>query len=230
MKYLFYVFIVLLAFNSSAQDRGEEKLGAWYMYFGSHSISDRLSVVSGVQIRDYEFLTNLQHRFYHTGLNYNNNSKVTSGFGYGYLYADFSFEDTIGEMPYNEHRIYEQIQLKSKFWEFTCNSRFQLEQRFMDYGYKSRTKLRSRYRLQVSLPISELLFINVYNELFLNLQDNLFDQNRLYAALGIKITSDYKFQIGYLRHSYSSIGFNRLQLGVSIKTDLRKRNLNLVLN
>ncbi len=227
MKNYLHLFAILLALNIHAQNRGEENLGTWYMYFGSHTVSDKISIGSIAQIRDYQAISNLQHLYLSAKVNYLLTSKITTGIGYGYLYADLSFQDFEGEEPLKEQRIYEQIQIKHKLWNLDFNSRFQIEQRFMDFGYKTNFELRTRYRLQLSVPLSKILFITANDEILLSLREKMFDQNRLYAGLGIKFGTNYKMQLGYLRHNYTSIGFNRLQMGIYITTDFRTKKSNL---
>jgi hypothetical protein len=75
--------------------------------------------------------------------------------------------------------------------------------------------------LQLTLPLTDTFFINFYDEIFINLQDNLFDQNRLYAALGVRITENSSIQIGYLKNHFRTTNFDRLQLALFYNPDLR---------
>jgi hypothetical protein len=205
-----------------AQRTGEDKLGTWYMYSGTHSVSDKLSINSGVQIREYETITNLNTLLLLTGLSYNINSNIITTMGYGYLNFDSSYEDLPEENNIDEHRIFEQISLKNRVWKLRLEHRYRLEQRFLDYTERKVTQHRTRYRLQVTLPLTNTFFINVYDEIFLNLQNDIFSQNRLYTALGMKINKNSKVQLGYLKNHFNGVTYDRLQLGISIKTGLSK--------
>ena len=185
-----------------AQRTGEDKLGTWYMYSGTHSVSDKLSINSGVQIREYETITNLNTLLLLTGLSYNINSNIITTMGYGYLNFDSSYEDLPEENNIDEHRIFEQISLKNRVWKLRLEHRYRLEQRFLDYTERKVTQHRTRYRLQVTLPLTNTFFINVYDEIFLNLQNDIFSQNRLYTALGMKINKNSKVQLGYLKNHF----------------------------
>ena len=76
--------------------------------------------------------------------------------------------------------------------------------------------------LSVKLPISKNkdfpIFISLYDEIFLNLSNNPFDQNRLYGALGYQINYNTNIQLGYLKHhnavSTRIQNLNRLQIAV----------------
>jgi hypothetical protein len=99
-----------------------------------------------------------------------------------------------------------------------------LEQRFIDFGETTDTQHRARYRLQVTLPLTDTFFVNVYDEVFLNLQDQAFGQNRLYMALGVHITDNSSLQLGYLKNHFNSVNFDRIQVGIFFNPDLSKRS------
>ena len=120
-----------------------------------------------------------------------------------------------------EHRIFEQFILKNKVWEFLFEHRYRLEQRFLDFGSTTETQHRARYRIQMTLPLTNTFFLNFYDELFINLQDDLFGQNRLYGAVGINITENSSVQFGYLRNQFVNAVYDRLQVGFFYNPDLR---------
>ena len=76
--------------------------------------------------------------------------------------------------------------------------------------------------LSLKIPISKneesSLFISLYDEIFLNISDTPFDQNRLFAALGYQINKQMNCQVGYLRHRSGGLDLNRLQLAVFLNT------------
>ena len=141
--------------------------------------------------------------------------------GYGYISTDGTFEEPAGEINSKEHRIFQQFILKNKVGEFRFEHRYRIEQRFIDFGPTTDTQHRARYRLQVTLPLTDVFFLNFYDELFINLQDEAFGQNRLYAALGLNITENSSVQLGYLKNHFSRINFDRIQIGIFYNPDLR---------
>jgi hypothetical protein len=177
-----------LSANLHAQTPGEEELGAWFMYFGTNQIAERFSIHSEAQFRYYETTDNFNQMLLRTGLNYHINPDAMATIGYAFIQTDTSFEDIMGEVDSRENRIFQQFILRDKVWEFLFEHRYRLEQRFFDFGDVTDTQHRARYRIQVTLPLTDTFFLNFYDELFINLQDNLFDQNRLYAAFGVNIT------------------------------------------
>ena len=227
MKRLSIIFALLISGISVAQNNGEEEWGAWYMYFGTNKISEKLSIHSEAQFRFYETTSNFNQLLLRTGLNYHINPDAIVTLGYGYISTDGTFEEFPNEINTKENRIFQQLILKNKVGEFHFEHRYRLEQRFIDFGETSDTQHRARYRLQVTLPLTDTFFVNVYDEVFLNLQDQVFGQNRLYAALGLHITENSSMQIGYLKNHFNSSNFDRIQLGIFFNPDLRsaqKRN------
>jgi len=213
-----------------AQDTGENKLGSWHMYFGTNKISDRFSIHSEVQLRYYEQAKNFNQLLLRTGLNYHINTDAIATLGYGYIETDPSFEESPKRANLGEHRIFEQFILKNKVWEFLFEHRYRLEQRFISQtnilnapplqGY-NRTEHRARYRLQVTLPLTDIFFLNFYDEVFINLQGEYFGQNRLYGALGVHVTENLSVQAGYLKNHFRTVDYDRLQIGVFYNPDLR---------
>lgn len=205
----------------SAQETGEDEWGAWYMYFGTNKIAKRFSIHTEAQFRYYEPTSNFNQLLLRTGLNYHINPNAIGTMGYGYISTDGSFEEFPNETNSKEHRIFQQFILKNKVWELHFEHRYRLEQRFLDFGDTTDTQHRARYRIQVTLPLTNTFFLNFYDELFINLQDDLFGQNRLYGAVGIHITENSSMQIGYLRNQFTNAVFDRFQIGIFYNPDLR---------
>lgn len=208
----------------NAQESGEDRLGAWYMYFGMNRISDRFSIHTEAQFRFYEVTSNFNQLLLRTGLNYHINQNAIATLGYAYISTDTSFEELPGEENTQEHRIFQQFILTNKVWKLLFEHRYRFEQRFIDFGVNSDTRHRARYRLQITLPLTKVLFLNAYNEIFLNLQDEVFDQNRLYGALGFKLNSQSSIQLGYLKNHFRTANFDRLQLAFFFNPDFRKKS------
>ena len=212
-----------------AQENGEDKLGSWHMYFGTNRVSEKLSIHTELQARYYEQLKNFNQFLARTGLNYHINENAIVTAGYGLIATDATFEELTNETESKEHRIFEQLILKNKVGEFRFEHRYRLEQRFIRVGdigspeYSKSTQHRARYRLQLTLPLTDIFFLNFYDEIFLNLQGSVYGQNRLYGALGINVTENLSVQAGYLKNHFPSVNFDRLQIGVFWNPDLRKK-------
>jgi len=218
---LILLFICLTTILS-AQNTGEKRWGTWHMYFGTNKVSEKLSIHTEGQVRYYEHAKNFNQLLLRTGLNYHINPTAIATMGYGYIVTDGTFEEFPEETNSREHRIFEQFILKNVVGTFNFEHRYRLEQRFLDFGNTSDTQHRARYRLQVTLPLNKIFFLNFYDEIFLNLQNQVFGQNRLYGALGASITNNLSIQVGYLKNHFSNAKYDRLQVGVFYNPDLRQ--------
>ncbi|MBO0354104.1 DUF2490 domain-containing protein [Flagellimonas marinaquae] len=214
-----FLFLGILTIN--AQQPGEDEMGAWYMYFGTNKISERLSIHTEAQFRFYETTSNFNQMLLRTGLNYHIDPNAIATGGYAFIDTDNNFYEFEGEVNSKEHRIFEQFILKNKVWEFLFEHRYRLEQRFLDFGETTDTQHRARYRIQMTLPLTNTFFLNFYDELFINLQDDLFGQNRLYGAVGLNVTENMSIQLGYMRNQFANAVYDRLQLAVFYNPDLR---------
>ncbi|WP_437373583.1 DUF2490 domain-containing protein [Maribacter litoralis] len=221
----------ILSTNAQSELTGEDDFGSWFMYFGTNKIADRWSIHTEAQFRYYEMASNFNQTLLRTGLNYHINPDAIATLGYGFIDTDPTFTEfdeissnnLVRNNSISEHRIFEQFILKNKVWEFKFEHRYRLEQRFVQNNYtgEGSTLHRARYRIQMTLPLTDIFFLNFYDEIFINLQDSAFGQNRAYAALGVNVTEDLSMQFGYLKNHFTGANFDRLQIGVFYNTDLR---------
>jgi len=221
MKKIVLLLTLFFSISNFAQENGENRLGSWHMYFGTNKVSDKLSIHTEAQLRYYEQGNNFNQLLLRTGLNYHINANAIATFGYGYITTDGTFEEFPDEINSKEHRIFQQFILKNKVSNVAFEHRYRLEQRFLNFDDRKDTQHRARYRLQVTLPLTKVIFLNFYDEIFINLQDNIFGQNRLYGALGFNVFKNISLQVGYLKNHFRTAHFDRLQIGVFINTDLR---------
>jgi long-subunit fatty acid transport protein len=228
MSYRHILGSILLVLGTqllSAQSTGEDKLGIWAMYFGTNQVADKWSIHTEVQYRDYELFSNFNQLLLRTGANYHISEKAVVTLGYGYIETDPSFSDPDAESNSSENRIFQQFILRNNVGKFKFTHRYRLEQRFLNpRGVESRTEHRARYFLRVTYPLSEKWFLTAYDEIFINLQEPLFGQNRLYGALGYQVNPNVALQAGYLKNHFTGANFDRLQLAIFWKTDLRKKD------
>jgi len=207
---------VQLAISQQVQRKYTINYNGWYMYFGDHKVSDKWGVHLEAQLRRNEIITAGQQLLLRTGINYHFNSQVFATVGYGFIetypYGDFPVKAT-----YHEHRIWEQIQIKSQLGISEFTSRFRLEQRFSQLPvnrgdqfkqgpsvYTNRFRLLTRFSFPFKGKTIEdhSFYATVYDELFINFGKNvgynIFDQNRAYAALGYQLPKLGRLEVGYL--------------------------------
>ncbi|MCM4166424.1 hypothetical protein KCTC52924_03357 [Arenibacter antarcticus] len=221
MRRILGLCLFFYVFNLSAQETGDHKLGSWHNYIGNTIISEKISLLTEVQLRFYDQAENFNEMVLRTGVNYHFVENAHFTVGYAYLRTDETFDEFPGEIKVNEHRVFEQFTLKNRIWEIDMEHRYGLEQRFLDFGNRTDVQHRGRYRLQVTFPLTDIFFINLSEEVLLNLQDDIFDQNRLYAGLGVNVTHNLSVEAGFLKTHFSQINYERLVIGVNYNPDLR---------
>jgi len=227
--------IFLLLINISYTQNPEKYLGSWLMYFGTHQLNEKLSIHYETQLRNYEVVDNFNQLLPRVGLNYkiDDHSMVTAGYAYIPTQKEI-FEGWNDELE-TENRIWQQFILRNKVGNISIRHRYRLEQRWIKkvdviqisnnttiseptFSYKNR----ARYMISLKIPFSNNkdfpLFLSIYDEIFLNLSNTPFDQNRLFGALGFQVNKKMNIQAGYLRHRAGSLDLNRLQIAVFLNT------------
>jgi hypothetical protein len=198
-----------------------ENTNTWFMYFGNHKFSDHFGLHAEVQWRRNDFFSKNQQVLLRTGLDYylnNNHGRFTVGYAFiqTYPYGEFAVPNA-----FPEHRIWEQFLTSQKLGRVQLSHRYRLEQRmignastgeFKDGRYENRM----RYMAKATINISKgdrPIFLAAYDEIFLNFGEevayNLFDQNRLYGALGFTLSPSMKLELGYL---YQAVQLRSLDL------------------
>ena len=218
--YLFICFFYTINFNAQS---AEDYMGSWLMYFGTHHLNEKYSIHYESQLRHYEIGDNFFQLLPRVGLNYkiDDNSMVTAG------YAWIPTQPILGEGLdgdlVTENRIWQQFILRNKIKNIKFRHRYRLEQRWIknpDNSTKYRD--RARYMLSVKIPLSKKedfpLFVFLYDEVFLHIDNSPLNQNRLYGAIGYQVNKNMNIQAGYLRHRNESQHLSRLQLAVFLNT------------
>jgi hypothetical protein len=246
MKYIAIFIFVISMSTMHAQRQTTDNLNGWFMYFGDHKFADKWGVHIEAQLRRNDIVMNGQQLLLRTGLNYHLNSNIFFTAGYCFVQTD-----PYGEFPvkasYPEHRLWEQMQIKTQLQNTEWTGRFRLEQRFSQLPvnmagvwtpdtavYTNRFRLLNRFSMPFkgSKIEDKSLYITAYDELFINFGErvgmNLLDQNRAYIALGYKIPKIGRLEVGYMQQtiikpSGLQVEYNHtLQVGLSSTLDFRK--------
>ncbi|GEQ85921.1 hypothetical protein ULMS_14290 [Patiriisocius marinistellae] len=203
-----------------AQENPKDELGTWYILASNSKISEKINVQLQTQFRFYELASELQQFKIRTGVTYKVNNTVMFGAGYGYFLNDPSY---LSETPenFNEHRLVLDGHLRNKFTKLTLNHRYRYEHRFFDGGMDSSGWM--RYMLKASYPINEKVAIDLYDEVFINVQgtDN-FAQNWIGGGVSYKINDLINTRLGYQNIQTSGIDFDRLLISLTFKPDFTK--------
>ena len=199
-------YLLLFLLGSLFLNAQESNLGNWFCYFGSVKMNQRWNWHNEVQYRNYNFVGDLEQLLIRTGFGYNltegNNNLLL---GYGYILSSNYIEGTNDKESFPEHRIFQQFITRQNAWRVKLQHRYRFEQRFFEDDFK----LRFRYFLSLNIPINKkemedhTWYGSVYNEIFLNTENELFDRNRLYGGLGYKISPKLRFELAYMTQMFS---------------------------
>lgn len=218
----------------------------WIMYFGDHKFSKRWGVHAEAQWRRADVVASPQQLLLRTGLNYHFSPQAFATVGYCFV-ETYPYGEQPVRATFPEHRIWEQVQLRSAYGRFEVVNRFRLEQRFQQLPVAAAGgtyapgdavyTARMRHLVRVSVPFKgktiedRSLYVSAYDEPFVSFGDavglNIFDQNRAYVALGYKIARWGRLEVGYLNQKvFKADGVrvennHTLQVGLSSTVGLR---------
>jgi len=191
-------------------------LGNWLMYFGNKKINSKWNWHHEVQYRNYNAIGDLEQLLLRTGIGYNltgNNNNLL--LGYGYIISENYINNIDEKVNVNEHRIFQQFITRQSFSRVKLQHRYRFEQRWIeDVDFR----LRFRYFLSLNIAINNPDIIDktwygsIYNEIFINNKQTVFDRNRLYFGLGYKLSKTAKFELGYMNQFLN--GGNRDQINL----------------
>ncbi|CAL2076414.1 DUF2490 domain-containing protein [Tenacibaculum sp. 190524A02b] len=212
------IIITMSALSGIAQTNPENTFGAWYMYNGSHTLSNKFSLKSMAHFRFFEIGDDMQQFIGRLGANYKINTTLSATLGYAYLSTDTTYELDKGD--FNEHRVYEDLNIKHKIAELGLAHRLRAEQRF----FNSTTGHFIRYQLAFNYPICDKWSTYLYDEIFFDFDGEAFNQNWMGIGVKYKVSKGVKLQLGYMKIiNDNHQGFDRVQIGVAINTNHQKK-------
>ncbi|QOD61881.1 DUF2490 domain-containing protein [Polaribacter haliotis] len=222
-KIIFLFSLTFIIFNTQAQKLPENQLGTWYMYNGSHKLSEKYSLKTMAHFRYFETASEFQQEIYRLGLNYKFNPKTNVTLGMSYATGDLAYDTSSANLY--EYRFYEDLNLNSKWGVFNARHRFRFEQRFIHKNINiDQFQNWIRYDLNVSYPLSETWSVYAFNEIFLNLnKSKRFVQNWTGAGFIHKLNNNIKLKAGYFQIKLPSKVLKRLQFGIILNTDFSKK-------
>ena len=221
----YFLYLVLLisllssnkTFSQNTRITDNNTIG-WFNYFGTFKLNNKIAIHSEYQLRRDNLISDKQQGLLRVGLNYQINAKVQLRMGYAWIetypYGDIPING-FGK-DFTEHRIFEAITVTDKISIIDFSHRFMLEQRWI--GRYSNALLgnedeflflnRLRYMFRIQLPLkgktieSKTPYLAIYDEVFVgfgkNVNENIFDQNRLGILLGYKFNNSLRIEGGYL--------------------------------
>jgi hypothetical protein len=219
-KLILVVLINLLAYHSFAQNTRitDPNTIGWLAYNGTIKINKKWGIHTELQLRRDRVVSKPKQNLYRTGINFSLNNKVSFRAGYAlaetYNYGDIPINN-LGKQ-FTEHRTFQMATLNDKSGIFEFSHRFILEQRWI--GRYSSTALskedefvywnRLRYMFRTNIPLKgktisdKTPYLAVYDEILIgfgkNVNENIFDQNRLALLFGYRFSPKLRIEGGYL--------------------------------
>ena len=212
------ILLFYLLFSSILSSQSKDEWGSWIMLYGDNEISKNLDIVTEFRLHHYEIFDVLDNQFYKIGLGYRITPEVSVGAGYVHHYSE-----TRTSISTSENRPYEEIGLKRKIKKLSISNRYRLEHRWINNDGVTDFINRMRYRLQVTHPLGANFYIKVFDEVFLNLEQTIFNQNRLHGGIGYTFSPDFKVELGYVKNHFNTHMDDILRIGILFKTHLRKK-------
>ena len=205
--------LLLLTFYNIgfAQSSAEQAQGSWFVFINQHRFNTKLTALTDIQHRSWEFAQNFNQLLLRSTLYYPLNSEFKLGVGYGYIATDPSFETLEDEKNTSEHRLHTDLMFTRSFSHGAWINRYRLEQRYLSNdadAYDASQRL--RYMSRINYKLTSKFSLSVFDEIFLNLQRPVFSQNRLYFGMGYQATPLLNVQLGYMKNHFSNANFNRL--------------------
>ena len=221
---LFLIGCLLSTVNSSI---AQTTFNGWLAANNTFRVNQKFSVHLDVQARSTDQLEYLNTFIFRPGLNWHFRKNMIATVGYGLIQNRRTNAGVSGYAP--EQRIWQQLIINHNAGFIPIQHRFRLEQRFISQTMVEDNDLkvsgntfanRIRYFNRAVIPFNgskpfvKGLFGALQNEVFLNLGDKsavngkFFDQNRLYLALGYRLSAKFDLEAGYLNQYVSGSNDN----------------------
>ncbi len=216
MKRFFILITIVISITATAQnDRVNDHNNInWLQGFATISLNKKWSIHTEYQWRRTGGLKNWQQSLLRAGVNYKLHQNATLHAGYAwaetFVYGDYPIASN-GSFP--EHRVYEQLVLRQPLNKFMVTHRFRIEQRWVGRVKAGTSREiedwlfmhRFRYQFRAQYPLTSKLYAAVADEIFIgagkNVGVNIFDQNRVFALAGYKISKQVSLEAGYFNQT-----------------------------
>ena len=207
------LIIVCFLFAQVSAQTVHENTG-WLASFNSYRLSTSWGLHFDAQVRSGNDWENVRNLLLRPGVTYFFNKKSNATLGYAYV-------ETFNVAPKStltEHRIWEQYIYNAKIGRASLQNRLRLEQRFIERQTEDVFSQRLRYFVRSIIPLvkqkeafSKGFFVAVQDEVFFNIQNkkkinnSVFDQNRLYAAVGYRLSPKVDIETGFMNQYINGI-------------------------
>ena len=199
-----------ISFQSKSQNTFIPQWQAWFRYYNQAQLSEKLILHAELDERRRLNPWSQSQFFVHVHLHYRVKPWLDVAAGMNYnttTIATTNLSLDVAEWrPWQEGTLFKKLGKDLQF-----QFRYRLDERFIHRNDKQvlmdgyHFNWRHRFRIQLSKPIAEFkenrtLTIKFSNEVMLNSGDvvRVFDQNRIYASLEMKLNNHWSIESGYL--------------------------------
>ena len=223
-----FIFIALIGLWSAgpfAAEVDQDELGGWYILtFNKDVAESRFGFQGDVQYRTWDGSGDLEQLLLRGGVTYRPDAlpgKYTLGLA---NITSGQFGDS--KQTRTENRTYQEAEIPQRVGQKGfLKHRFRFEQRWVN-GQDFRTRL--RYALFANVPLNRpdlspgAFYLALYNEIFINGERDIgggaevdfYDRNRLYGALGYKLSNTGQIQLGYMQQHTNVVNKGQFQLSL----------------
>jgi hypothetical protein len=216
---LFLICMIVVSADSQNRLSDHNTVG-WYSLNGNFKLTPKWSITSEFHYRRSELLTHGMQNLFRNSINYQINPKLQVRAGYAYItnvpYGVYPLNG-FGK-PFEEHRAFQSIIINDKIGIVELTHRWMLEQRWIGrYSNASLEKEdqfpffnRIRYMARAQMPLGKKVienktpYIAVYDEVMIgfgkNVNENIFDQNRIGLLVGYRFSTLFRLEGGYFNH------------------------------
>lgn len=226
---LIFLFFTVSVFGQNNRQTENNTIG-WYAFFANYKLDDKWSIHGEFQWRRTDWITNPQQNLYRMGINYKIHPQVTFRVGYAFI-DTFNYGDQPlagNGIRFPEHRAYQMAIINNPIGKVNLTHRFMLEQRWVGRSLDpNATKAdeyvhlnRIRYMFRADIPLvgpsleDKEPYLAVYDEIMIgfgkNVNQNVFDQNRLGILAGYRFSGNFRIEGGYFNQI---VQFGRLVNG-----------------
>ncbi len=191
----------------------------WFTNTTTLRFAERWSGHLEYQFRRDDLVKSWQQSLLRTGVNYQVNERLTVRLGYAWIetfpYGDFPIQ--AAGRQFAEHRSYQMATLSNPVGRVEVSHRFMLEQRWFgrylsplstgpdEWVYVNRLRYMARVQVPLGTPGAggRGAYAAAYDEVMLgfgrNVNENVFDQNRLALLLGYRFSPVFRVEGGFFQ-------------------------------
>lgn len=212
-----------------AQTVARGNTNTWFLLMNRFYLSDKFTISNELHERTGDIFSDQATFIERPSIDYALNDNTEFSVGYSYVRSS-PYEPYWQPIATNEHNIWEQALLKFTTGKVLIQNRIRFEHRFTDNVVsrypntnpkfeKDGTNFSNRFRFRFNLSFDlvkvnkgkNTIFINAFDELWINQNDNLtpnnFGRNWIYTGIGYKFDKDFNIQLAHL-HQYDRVGNN----------------------